>query len=95
MLIFDDTDHLSGSFNFMDALRETCAENFTANSEQVEELDRIRTTAIANDSALFELIRLNPSQESSYRQQYNEAEQALEDRVMKMRLDWVTSCIPV
>lgn len=73
-------------FDFMEALVDTCGANFTFDEDKEEELENIRDSLIANDCALHELISIKPEHEASYRQQYDQARQALADRVLRLKI---------
>ncbi len=80
----DGTDH---DFDFLDALRDTCAANFIMPDDgRFDRLEQIRDTLIANDRGLRILINGRPDKETSYRQQHAEAEAKLSDELAAMKL---------
>jgi len=71
--------------DFLDALVQTCGENF-ASGEKADELDRIRDTLIENNRLLDRLIVANPRCADSYRRQHQKAEDDIRERISGMNI---------
>lgn len=75
--------------DFVEALRNTSACNFTMDEKQMEQLDDLRDDLFRIDDALSKLIQINPAMKRRYEQQHQETLDSIVGKIANLRLPCV------
>jgi hypothetical protein len=89
-LIYQPQDHSDLEMDFLEALRQCDADNFTGDKRAAGELRELREDLLNLDRKFYRICILNPALGDRYQEQYDATLEALKAKIARLGIPRVT-----